>query len=268
MKKFLINETERKHILKLYNIINDGLVTQKEILLSEMAVKKGASPAQIIEIIETLLDGGANVNSPDFKSNVIVMYNSIFGKASKDTIVANLREDAMVKFQENRVIIKLPQDNSKVDLVSIDIIDGVIDIRVSQQKGNDASFNSSSLSNTLDGLISFIDNDKIRQYFHLFPDHLNPLKTNLPYNVDVIIGMILACGEGSKTKNGREIMIITNDDYLRYMGITTKDVCDLDHWVNKQLKNRNHCYAAVDKCENFDYIYNTCLELVLNDRDQ
>lgn len=233
-----------------------------------MAVKKGASPAQIIEIIETLLDGGADVNSNDFKTNVITMYNSIFGKTSKDTIVANLREDAMIEFQENRVIIKLPQDNNKVDLVSIKIIDGVIDIRVSQQKGNDASFNSSSLKNTLDGLVSFIDEDKSRQYFHLFPDHLNPLKTNLPYNVDVFIGMFLACGEGDKkTKNGGKIKIMTNDDYLSYMGITTKDICELDYWVNKQLKNRNHSYDAVDKCENFDIIYNKCLELVLNGRD-
>lgn len=232
-----------------------------------MAVKKGASPAQIIEIIETLLDGGENPNSSDFKSNVITMYNSIFGKTSKDTIVANLREEAMIKFQENRVIIKLPQDNNKVDLASIKIIDGIINFRVSQQKGNNASFNSSSLSNTLDGLASFINEDKIRQYFHLLPDHLNPLKTNLPYNVDVFIGMFLACGEGKKTtKNGGEFKFITNDDYLTYMGIT-KNICELDYWVNKELKSRNHSYDAVDKCENFDIIYNKCLELVLNDRD-
>lgn len=232
-----------------------------------MAIRKGASPAQIIEIIQTLNDGNINITSLDFKMNVIGMYNSIFSKNSKDTIIANIRENAMVKFQEDRVIMKLPQDNNKVDLIAIKNIDDVIDIRISQQKGNDASFNSSSLSATLSCMSTFKNENRVQSYFHLFPDHLNPIKTNLSYNVDIVIGMFLACGEGKKEKNNDTFKIITNDDYLRYMGIMSKDICDIDYWVINELNKREHEYDAVDKCNNFDIIYNKCINLILNDRD-
>jgi CRISPR/Cas system endoribonuclease Cas6 (RAMP superfamily) len=50
-------------------------------------------------------------------------YNEIYFQTSKDTIISNLREDAMVEFQEERFITKLPQDNNKVDLMAVKIID-------------------------------------------------------------------------------------------------------------------------------------------------
>lgn len=229
-----------------------------------MAITKGIAPIQVIEIITLLVDSGTNITEPEFKDKVISKYNDIFLKNSKDTIIANLREDAMVEFQEDRFITKLPQDNSKVDLMSVKIIDNVVDIRVSQQKGNDASFNSSSLSKTIDSLYNFINGNKIVDYFHLLPEHLNPHKNGLTYNVEVVIGMILACGEGNKSG----IRTITNNEYVNYMGIFSKDICDIDSWASKQLKSRNHEYCAVDKCCNFDIIYDRCINIFLDDRNK
>jgi hypothetical protein len=227
-------------------------------------MKKGASPIQIIEIIDSLISPNTDINGKDFKNKVKSTYNSIFAKVSKDTKIANLRETVMIHFQEDRLIIKLPQDNRKVDLMSVKIIDGVVDIRVSQQKGNDASFNSSSLSNTLHELKNFINGDKVKEYFHLLPDDLNPLKNKLPYRVDVIIGMFLAIGTTIKKKDGFELKFMSNNDYLRYMGIVSNDICDLDLWVYNEFNKLGHTYDAVDKCDNFDIIYNKCLSLVLN----
>jgi hypothetical protein len=232
-----------------------------------MAIKKGASPAQIIEIIQRLIDGGVDINSDGFKMTVISTYNSVYSKTSKDTIIANLRENAMIEFQEDRLIVKLPQDNNKVDLMSVKIIDGIIDIRISQQKGNNASFNSSSLSNTLSCIANFIHEEKVCSYFNLLPDNLNPIKTNLPYKVEVIIGMVLACGENKIEKNGNTIKVMSNDEYLSYMGITNIGICEIDYWVIKELRKRNHEYDAVDKCENFDIIYDKCVNMILNDRN-
>jgi hypothetical protein len=225
-----------------------------------MGIKKGASPAQIIEIIENLINLGLNINSREFKDKVIYEYNKIFSKNSKDTIIANLREDALINFQEDRVIVKLPQDTTKVDLMAVKIIDGIVDIRVSQQKGNDASFNTSSLYSTLKGLNDFINQDKVSNYFHLLPNHLNPNLNGLPYKVDVVIGMILACGDGVKGN----VNVVTNNKYLEYMGILNTDICEVDYWVHKEFKKREHAYSAIDKCHNFDIIYNKCIDIILN----
>jgi hypothetical protein len=67
-------------------------------------MKKGASPAQIIEIISGLLNEGHSVKSEKLKNIVKERYNEVYSQSSKDTIIANLREDAMVKFQEDRLI--------------------------------------------------------------------------------------------------------------------------------------------------------------------
>jgi hypothetical protein len=225
-----------------------------------MGITKGASPVQIIEIIESLVNLGLDINNPEFKHKVITEYNKIFSKTSKDTIIANIRENAMIKFQDDRFIVKLPQDNSKVDLMAVKIINGVVEFRVSQQKGNNASFNTSSLESTLNGLSNFVNEDKIRNYFHLLPENLNPLLNNLPYKVEVIIGMFLACGEGDKG----EFKVITNNDYLEYMGILNKDICEIDYWVHSEFKKRGHEYSAIDKCENFDNIYDKCVNIILN----
>ena len=226
-----------------------------------MGISKGASPAQIIEIIESLRDSIVDITTTEFKDMVVSKYNEIFFKTSKDTIIANIREDAILKFQEDRVIIKLPQDNSKVDFMAVKIMDGVVDFRIAQQKGNNASFNSTSLAKTLECLKDFKTTNKITDYFDLLPDDLNPNKNGLPYNVDVVIGMFLACGETQM----KGVRVLTNDDYLRYLGIFTKDICELDYWVFKQFKNRNHEYSAIDKCCNFDTIYTKCINILLHD---
>ena len=83
-------------------------------------MKKGATPAQIFGIMYDLVEMGFIVkNDQDFKNLVIKKYNEIYCQTSKDTIISNIREDAMVEFQEERFICKLPQDNNKVDLISV-----------------------------------------------------------------------------------------------------------------------------------------------------
>ena len=130
-------------------------------------MKKGATPAQIFGIIYDLMDSGYIVNnSQNFKDTVIKKYNSIYGQTSKDTVISNLREEAMIEFQEERFICKLSQDKNKVDLMSVKIINNVVSIIVSQQKGNNASFNSTSLSKTLEKLSDFISENKIINYFN------------------------------------------------------------------------------------------------------
>ena len=228
-------------------------------------MKKGASPAQIFEIIGKLLEEGHNINSDQLKKVVRGRYNEIYSQSSKDTIVANLREDAMVKFQQHRFIVKLPQDNNKVDLMAVKIEDEAVSIRVSQQKGNNSSFNSTSLSKTIDMLSDFINNDKFSKYFNLLPDSLNPNINGLPYNVEVVIGMFLAEGETTKKGNGVDINFISNNDYLRFMGIFNYDIIDLDYWVVKELKSKNHSYDAVGICGNFDDVYDKCVNLVRED---
>ena len=228
-------------------------------------MKKGASPAQILEIIQELITEGKSVYSDDIKLKVMERYNSIYSQDSKDTKIANLREDAMVHFQDDRFIIKLPQDNNKVDLMAAKIENDIVDIRISQQKGNNASFNSTSLAKTIDSLSDFVIKDKVKNYFNLLPDHLNPNINNLEYKVDVIIGMFLAEGKTVKSKDGVDIKFMSNDDYLRFMGIINNDIVDLDYWVVEQFKSVNHSYDAVNICENFNTIYDKCLNLLKSD---
>ena len=227
-------------------------------------MKKGATPAQIFGIMYDLVEMGFIVkNDQDFKNIVIKKYNEIYCQTSKDTIIANIREDAMVEFQEERFICKLPQDNNKVDLISVKIIDNIVSIIVSQQKGNNSSFNSTSLSKTLEKLSEFITENKVKKYFYLLPDELNPTVNGMDYNVEVIIGMFSAVGGTTKTKNGRDIRFTSNDEYLRLMGIISNDIICLDYWVVNKFKNLNHEYKAIDNCCNFDYIYDRCIQKLL-----
>ena len=228
-------------------------------------MKKGTSPAQIFEIIEKLLEEGCSVKSKQLKKLVIERYNEIYSQSSKDTIIANLREDAMVKHQEDRIIFKLPQDNNKVDLMAVKIENGVVSIRVSQQKGNNSSFNSTSLSKTMDMLSDFINNDKIKNYFNLLPNDLNPEVNSLPYNVEIVIGMFLAEGQTTKKGNRVDINFISNNDYLKFMGIFNHNIVDLDYWVVKELKTRNHSYDAVAICSNFDDVYDKCINKLVKE---
>lgn len=225
-------------------------------------MKKGASPAQIFEILEKIVIEDKNLDEAEIKTKVIEEYNSIYSQDSKDTKIANLRESAMVQFQEERIIVKLPQDNNKVDLMAVKLSNNIVDIKISQQKGNNASFNSTSLSKTIDSLSDFVLNNKVKEYFNLLPDNLNPEVNGMDYKVEVVIGMFLAEGKTSKTKHGVEIKFLSNNDYLRFMGIINHDIIDLDYWVIKQFKLSTHNYNAVNVCTNFDEVYDKCLNLI------
>jgi len=228
-------------------------------------MKKGATPAQIFDIIFQLIEIGYDLNDNNFRTNVEKKYNQIYSQTSKDTIMSNLREDAMIRFQKERFIVKLPQDKNKVDLMSANINGNVVSLIVSQQKGNNSSFNSTSLSKTLEKLSEFVIKNKIKNYFNLLPDHLNPDLNGLKYEVEVIVGMFSAVGETFKIKNDITIKFLSNNNYLKYMGISDNDIVNLDYWVFNQFKTLNHDYSAIDNCCNFEDIYNKCILIIKND---
>ena len=109
----------------------------------------------------------------------------------------------------------------------------------------------------------FIDQNKITSYFDLLPDNLNPNVNGLEYSIEVIIGMFSAVGETTKIKNDNHIRFISNDEYLRLMGIVSNDIVCLDYWVVNKYRSLNHEYSAIDNCCNFDYIYDKCIQKLL-----
>lgn len=225
-------------------------------------MKKGTNPAQVLMIMFDIISKNHDVviTSPLFKEMVMNRYNDIYGVTSKDTIIANLREDAIIHHQEELFLVKLPQDGNKVDIMGATIIDNIIKLVVSQQKGNNASFNSTSFQKTLEKLQSFIDNSLIEQYFHLLPENLNPNICKLNYEVEVIIGMTIACGESVILDNKRNIKMYSGSEYLEKMGIISYDMVDIDMWVITQDKIKNHSYDAISKCCDFEEIFNKCVE--------
>ena len=80
----------------------------------------------------------------------------------------------------------------------------------------------------------------MKDYFHLLPDNLNPNINKLQYNVDVVIGMFLAYGDGVTTIGYKSFNVVCNDGYLHYMGILSKNICELDYWVYSEFKKRGH----------------------------
>ena len=225
-------------------------------------MKKGTNPSQILMIMSDIISENPDIviTSPPFKEMVIDRYNKIYGVTSKDTIIANLREDAMIHHQEELTLVKLPQDGNKVDILGVKVVDNIIKFVVSQQKGNNASFNSTSFQKTLEKLQSFIDNSLVEKYFHLLPENLNPNICGLNYEVEVIIGMTIACGDTTILDPKRNIKMYSGSDYLEKMGIVSYDMVDMDMWVISQSKIKNHSYNAISKCCDFEEIFNKCVE--------
>ena len=227
-------------------------------------MKKGTNPAQILMIMYDIMSENPNSipTSPGFKEMVINRYNKIYSVTSKDTIIANMREDAMIHHQEELILVKLPQDGNKVDILGVKVVDNIIKFVISQQKGNNASFNSTSFHKTLEKLQSFIDNSSIEQYFHLIPENLNPTICGLNYEVEVIIGMTIACGDTVILDDERNIKMYSGSNYLKKMGIVSYNMVDMDMWVTTQDNIKNHSYDAISKCCDFDEIFNKCIEKI------
>ena len=223
-------------------------------------MKKGVSIAQILLLIKDGINLGIKLNTDELKEFVIQGYNQIYSVTSKDTIIANLREDAIVNFQEEMFITKLPQDNNKLDLLATKIENGRVKVVFSQQKGNNSSFNSTSLNKTLDILTNLKLNKNYNKYFNLLPDELNPNLNGLEYDVEIIIGFTLAVGSKVYKFNGVEIMSYSGDDYLKYLGINNKTIFDIDFWVINHSKIVKHTYNAIEHCEDFNQVFNKCLE--------
>lgn len=228
-------------------------------------MKKGTNPAQILRVICKIKDKHPSIdfNSTIFKSKVVDEYNRIYGISSVDTMISILREDAIIHFQDQLKLFRLPQDNNKVDIMGVKQENGMIKIVISQQKGNNASFNSTSHQKTLEKLRSFYDNKLVETYFYLLPDHLNPIKVKLPYSLDIVVGMTIANGDDSILDSDRNIILSSNGNYLKKMGIVKHDMVDIDYWVINHKKIKDHTYDAVSKCYDFDYIYEKCINKLI-----
>lgn len=193
------------------------------------------------------------------KEFVKVKYSKYFGLTSKETIKANVREDIVVKNQKNRFLTKLPQDLMKLDIMAAnhDLLNDKIKITFVQQKGNNSSFNSTSESKTIETMVNCLRDKTYVKYFNLLPEHLNPILTGKNYDVDFCVGMVNAIGERVNNRYGDVITYLSNDDYLKYIGLEI-DIVELSYQISKQDKILNHSYDAVDLCSNFDYIYDKC----------
>jgi len=224
-------------------------------------IRKGADPSIILELLLEIQD--ENLSENDRKDCVLKKYNSHFGKTSKETIKANVREDIVIKNQKKRFLSKLPQDLKKLDIIAahFDENEDLIKITFSQQKGNNASFNSSSESKTIENISDCIIKGSYKSFFDLLPDHLNPFKCKKNYKVDVVVGMVNACGENTKVYNGIEIKYLSNDEYLLYLGLEI-DTVELAFQIQNEEKIKLHNYDAVSECCNFDEIYNKCLSKI------
>jgi hypothetical protein len=228
-------------------------------------VKKGADPSIILDILNN--NYIKNLKEFERKEEVKKRYSEFFGKTSKETIKANIREDVIVNNQKNRFLAKLPQDLKKLDLIAAhyDKKNDIIVITLSQQKGNNASFNSTSESKTLECISKCINEKTYVEFFNLLPENLNPIKTNKNYKIDVCVGMVNARGENIKKYDNVEIKYLTNDYYLSYLGLEVSTV-DIAFEICYNSKITEHSYDAITDCGNWDYIYDKCKEkLNIND---
>jgi hypothetical protein len=232
--------------------------------MKKSTIKKGADPGIILELL--LLDCVKHLPPFEKKVEVKKLYSDYFGKTSKETIKANVREDIIIKNQKNRFLIKLPQDLKKLDIMAahLDEINDIIKITFSQQKGNNASFNSSSESKTLENISKCIINGTYTEFFKLLPDNLNPNITGKKYEIDVCVGMVNACGSNSKVQDGIEIKYLSNNDYLLYLGLEISTI-QVAMQVEKHNKIINHTYDAVSECCNWNEIYDKCINEINND---
>jgi hypothetical protein len=228
-------------------------------------IKKGADPGIILELLSS--DDIATLSVPEKKEVVKKKYSEYFGKTSKETMKANVREDIIVKNKKNRFLVKLPQDLKKLDIMAahLDESDNLIKITFAQQKGNNASFNSSSESKTLESISKCVKNNTYKDFFNLLPDNLNPNINGKKYTVDVCIGMVNACGYNIKVQDNIEIKYLTNNDYLLYLGLELNTI-QIAIQVENHNKIKTHTYDAVSECCNWDEIYDECIIEINNDR--
>jgi hypothetical protein len=228
-------------------------------------IKKGADPGIILELLSS--DDIVTLSVLEKKEVVKKKYSEYFGKTSKETMKANVREDIIVKNQKNRFLVKLPQDLKKLDIMAahLDESDDLIKITFAQQKGNNASFNSSSESKTLESISKCVKNNTYEDFFNLLPDNLNPNINGKKYTVDVCIGMVNACGHNIKVQDNIEIKYLTNNDYLVYLGLELNTI-QIAIQVENHNKIKTHTYDAVSECCNWDEIYDECIIEINNDR--
>lgn len=222
------------------------------------SLRKGADPSIILEIFNEN-QYLKEMDSIGRKNETKKLYSRYFSTTSKETIKSNIREDIVVRNQKNRFISKVPQDLMKLDLIAAhyDEKDDTIYISLIQQKVNNASFNSTSESKTIESISNCNKLNYYMEYFNLLPDGLNPIKSNKKYVIDFCIGMVNAVGSKESKKNDIKIKYLTNDEYLLYLGIEI-DIVELAYQISKEEKIINHEYNAVDQCENWDYIYEKC----------
>ena len=224
-------------------------------------MKKGVNLGEVYLLIDKGMRLGLDLCSVEMKDYVHNGYNELYGSTSRSTIMSNLREDALVFFQEDMFISKLPQDNNKVDLIAAKLDGGRVSIIISQQKGNNASFNSTTLQKTLEklGHVRLVDHVK---YFGFLPDELNPTKNGLEYDLEVIIGFTTAYSEKVESFRSGSVVVdyYCGDMYLRKFGISSKKMSHLDLWVSKQDKVCNHNYDAISECYNFLQVFDECIE--------
>lgn len=228
--------------------------------MSKMVTKKGADPGIILEIL--MSTDLSTINDNQLHDYVKEKYSNYFSKTSKETIKAIIREDLIIENQKNRTLIKLPQDLKKLDIMAANYNKSkdVIEISFCQQKGNNASFNSTSESKTLECMSNCFLMETFKEFFDLLPDNLNPNKCGKKYVVDMCVGMVNACGGKVKTKDNVEIKYHTNNDYLSFLGLDI-DIVELAMLIENSDRIRNHHYDAISECENWDEIYNKCLKL-------
>ena len=226
--------------------------------MEKNTIKKGADPGIILDILFS--DNVKLLSPPEKKIEVKKKYSEHFGKTSKETIKANVREDIIIKNQKNRFLVKLPQDLKKLDIMAahLDEVNDIIKITFFQQKGNNASFNSSSESKTLENISKCVINGTYMEFFKLLPNNLNPIINGKKYDMDVCVGMVNACGSNSKVQDGIVIKYLTNNDYLLYLGIEISTI-QVAMQVEKHDKIINHSYDAVLGCCNWDEIYDKCI---------
>jgi hypothetical protein len=225
-------------------------------------LKKGADPSILIEILSN--KDIRNIDKVELKEIVKTEYNNYFSKTSLDTCKAIVREDIIVNNQKKRFLSKLPQDLKKFDIIAANYNHekDIIEITLSQQKGNNASFNSSSEAKTLECMSDCFINKTYDVFFQYLPDNLNPIKMNKDYTIDLCIGMVNAVGGKIKTKNGVVIRYYSNDEYLSYLGLDINTV-ELAMMIQNSDKIKNHHYDAVLECKNWEDIYNKCLNLII-----
>jgi hypothetical protein len=220
-------------------------------------IKKGADPGVMIELL--LSSDILSLSNNERKIEVKKRYSEYFGKTSKETKKANVREDIIIKNQKNRFLVKLPQDLKKLDIMGASLDEnGDVRITFSQQKGNNASFNSSSESKTLENISKCIKNETYQEFFNLLPDNLNPNKNGKKYVVDVCVGMVNACGGKVKYHDGVEIRYFTNNNYLLHLGLEINTI-QLAVQIENHEKVINHTYNAVSECCNWDEVYDKCV---------